>query len=194
MSPTANKKFYLFHGSNRIGEERLANYFHSKGYDIVTPGLLPLEEQLNIFANCEELASTVGSISHNIIFLRDNANVILIQRKGSYLNDYQQALNQVHDINVFYIDSALSIFQSVSEGPYCYIVSENLRKHFGDEITEKYTEEDFAAFLAYFRVAKSQGLVENPNEMEYLKTILPEFIAQLKTHEDLMQKFGIVVK
>ena len=194
LTPLSDKKFYFYHGAKQIGEERLANYFHSKGYAVVQPEKLPLETQLNILANCESFVSTVGSISHNTIFLKDKTEAILIPRFDN-LNSFQIALNQINDINVFYIDSSISIFtKGMHEGIFCYILSENLRKHFGDEITEKYTDEDFATFLAYVHYSKSQGLNENPQVREYLKNIFPEFMEQLKTRKELLQKFGIVIK
>ena len=193
FSPISQEKFYFFYGKQNAGEERLAQYFQSKGYEILRPELLPIDEQLNIFANCTSFASLVGSVSHNVIFSPDNANVILIPRRAAYLNIYQQALNHVHNIDCHYIDSALSIFAPKWDGPFCYIISENLRKYFGDDVTEKYTQEDFETFLAYVRYAKSIGLTENPQELAYLKNILPEFMEQLKNHKDLIQKFGITL-
>lgn len=187
----SEKKFYFFYGRNQFGEERIANYFHSKGYVIVRPEKLPIDIQLNIFANCEEIASMAGSVSHNVIFLKNNSNVLLIPRRSAFLNIYQTALNEVHNLNVSYIDSAISLFAPIFRGPYCYILSENLRKHFGDDIEEKYTDEDFAIFLLYLRHSKSCGLKENPMELEYMKNILPEFMEQLKTRTDLLKKFGI---
>ena len=192
--PIEQKKFYFLQGRNQFGEERIAKYFESKGYAIVKPEFLKLEDQLTVYINCENWASMVGSISHNVIFLRNNSNVILIPRRAAYVNIYQLALNQLHNLDVHYIDAAFSTQTHAHGGPYCYILSENLRKHFGDEITEKYTDDDFKMFLAYFRNAKIQGLEENKNELEYLRNVLPEFIAQLKTREDLMQQFGIVIK
>lgn len=187
------KNFYFFYGRNQIGEERIAQYFQSKGYVIVRPELLPVETQLNIFANCENFASLVGSVSHNIIFLKDRSNVLLIPRRAAYLNIFQQALNQIHEQNISYIDCAFSLFAPNHTGPFCYTISENLQKHFGDEIKVKYTDEDFVTFLAYLRQAQNKGLKENPSEMKYLKKVLSEFIGQLKTREDLMKKLGITI-
>lgn len=196
FSPISIQKFYFFHGKNQIGEERITQYLQSKGYGILRPELLPLEEQLNILINCKEFVSTLGSVSHNIIFMKDGSNVALIPRFG--MNGYQSALNQVNNLNIFYINSSLSIFRQTNNfadlGPLCYIVSENLRKHFGDKITEKYTDEDFVTFLVYLRYAKSRGLKENPYELAYLKNILPEFMAQLMTRKDLLKKFGITIQ
>lgn len=36
-TPTSAKKVYYFHGRRQFGEERLAEYFKSKGYEIVRP-------------------------------------------------------------------------------------------------------------------------------------------------------------
>lgn len=193
-SSIPQKKWYFFYGRKQVGEERIAKYFESKGYTILRPETLPIEVQLNILANCESFASLIGSVSHNIIFLRDKSNVTLVPRRAAFFNIYQSALNQVHDLDIFYIDSAFSLFAENFLGPFYLIVSENLRKHFGDEVTEKYIEEDFITFLSYFRYAKSRGLSENSNELTYLKDILPEFFKQLKSRTDLLEKFGVTLK
>ena len=193
FSPLEQKNFYFFHGFNKqVGEERIAEYFRSKNYDIIQPERMSLDEQLNILINCKNFASTIGSISHNAMFMKDDTETIFIPRYYD-LNEVQFTLNQTAKLKIFYIDSALSIFtQSQHNGPFCYIVSENLRKYFGDEIKEKYTDEDFVTFLTYMKYAKSQGLQENSDEIEYLKDILPEFMAQLKNRTDLLQKFDIL--
>ena len=178
--PISQKKFFYFYGENQIGEGRLAEYFQAKGYEIIQPEKIPLDEQLNILANCNSFASTIGSISHNIIFLRDHSNAVLIPRIASNPNEYQLALNQILDLEIFYIDSALSIFACNYSGPLCYIVSENLRKFFGEEIKEKYTPEDFITFINYAKFAKTQHLKLNPDEEKYFEKILPEFIKSLK--------------
>lgn len=111
------------------------------------------------------------------------------------LNYIQQILNDTNKTNAFYIDSTISVFsQGQHGGPFCYIVSENLRKYFGEEINSKYTDDDFITFLQYVFHCKTQSLKENLKEMEYLKNIFPEFISQLKTRQDLMQKVGIFLK
>jgi len=71
QTPTASKKIYYFYGRNQVGEERLAEYFKSKGYEIVLPEKLTLDEQLNLLINCESFAYTVGSCAHNSGFLHD---------------------------------------------------------------------------------------------------------------------------
>ena len=129
----SQKKFYFFHGKNQVGEKDLADYFSSKGYETIIPTNFSLDEQLNILANCENFASVTGSISHNIIFMRDKTQAILIPRRASFLNIYQQTLDKIHDLEIFYVDSSMSIYAASERGAFCYIISKQLKKFFGDE-------------------------------------------------------------
>lgn len=189
----SQKKFYFFHGKGEIGEERLAEYFKSKGYSVVVGGNMPLEEQLNILANCTDFASTIGSCSLNMIFTPNNTNVVLIPRYSA-LELYSLPMSQIHNMNVNFIDSALSLFQKNSFGPLCYIISKQLKKFFGDEAVDDYTEEDFITFLTYVKNSISQGFKENPELRKYYSAILPEFLEQLKKREDLTKQFGIAIQ
>ena len=187
------KKIYFFHGRKSIGEEKIAQYLQSKDFIVIQPEKFSLEDQLNILANCESFVSTAGSTAHNMIFLKDNSKVTIIPR-AAYLTACHPALDSLFDLKINYVDSTLSIFANDNKGSFCYIVSENLRKYCGEKVTEKYTDEDFATFIAYVRYAMSRGLKENPQELEYLKNILPEFMEQLKTKKYLLEKFGITIQ
>lgn len=180
-SPLSQKKFYFFHGKGQFGEEFLAEYFKSKGYDMIKPENLSLDEQLNILSNCESFASLIGSISHNIIFLRDKSNVILMPRRASYLNIYQQALNQLHDLDIYYIDIALSLFAKDWGGMFCYTISENLLKYFGDNNIEDFIDQNVEIFKIYSLVSRqmNRGKI-NPNEEKYLKEFLLDFMNKVR--------------
>ena len=189
------KKFYFLYGRNQFGEERLAEYFKNKGYEIIKPENFSFPEQLNILANCESLASTVGSCSHNSIFMKDESELILLPRYSeSVLNGYQKALNQFSNLNINYVDSNLSFFTKSHYGPFCYILSKQLKKFFGDDSADEYSEADFATFLQYVRYSMSNGLKENNELKKYYLNILPEFYSQLIRRKDLMEKFGVFIK
>ena len=194
-TPLDKKKFYFSRssGPNTIGEERLEKYFESKGYAVVVGHKLGLENELNVLANCDSFASTIGSCAHNMIFMKDNSEVILIPR-SSHLTSYQEALNDVHDINVNYIDSSISLFQPKTGGPFCYIIGEHLKKFFGDEWTGEYEDEDFINFLLYVKSSLSGGLKPQEETLKYYAPILPDFTTQLKKREDLMKRVGIFLK
>lgn len=194
FSSMPQKNFYFFYGRGAFGEERIAKYFASKGYAIVQPERFSVDVQLNIFLNCENFAATLGTLTHNSMFLKDNSNVISIPRFPNYINHYQQALDTLHPLNHFYIDSSLSITTSNHLGPFYFIVSEQLKEFFGDEWTGEYSDEDFIIFLYYIKYALAKNLKPADRAEEYYAPILPKFKEQLMKREDLMRKVGIIIK
>lgn len=191
QTPTSSKKVYYFYGRAQTGEERLAEYFKSKGYAIVSPEKLTLDEQLNLMINAESFASTLGSCSHNALFLRDGTEVINIPRAANRFTGYQQMIEQLHPLNNNYVDSSLSIFETFN-GPYCFIISEQLRRFFGEEFNG-YDEEDFKTFLAYIRSSFSRGFKLNEKSLTYYAPIYLRFYEQLKQREDLTKAYGITL-
>lgn len=194
QSPTSAKKIYYFYGTAQIGEERLAEYFRSKGYEIVSPEKLTLDQQLNLLINAESFASTLGSCSHNAVFLNEGTEVILIPRSFSPIEalSYQEPVNQIAKLNATYLDSTMSVFNERHD-LFCYIISRQLKEFFGDEFTG-YTDDDFKIFLAYTRHAMSRGRKVNPKELAGYGAAFADFLAQLKQREDLIKAYGITFK
>ncbi|MBR4904273.1 MAG: DUF563 domain-containing protein, partial [Selenomonadaceae bacterium] len=194
-TPTSNQKLYFFHGSKgQYGEERLAEYFKSKGYEIINPAKqkLTFDEELNLLINCKSFVATNGSSSHNSLFLRDDTQTIIIPRIALLNNPYyQEIVNQVHPLNVTYIDSTLSIFsKGIATGLWFFMISEQLKRFFGDK-WDGYEEEDFKTFLQYVKNLLGAGLEINPNTKNCYATILPDFMAQLKQREDLISAYNM---
>ena len=182
---TSNKKIYYFYGKHQFGEEKLANYFKSKGYEIVRPEELPLDEQLNILINADNFASTLGSCAHNSVFLRNGTEVLLIPRRSGYFAFVQPRIDQVHPLNVNYVDSTLSIFSVDTPRANCFIISEQLKRFFGDKF-DGYENDDFNAFLQYVKKSISNGLNAKPNQITGYGTVLQDFMEQLKQREELI--------
>ena len=191
QTPTSSKKIYYFYGKAQIGEERLAEYFRGKGYEIISPEKLTLEEQLNILINAESFASTLGSCAHNSVFLRECTETIFIPRAANRFTNYQQLIDQIADLNSNYVDSSLSIFETFN-GPYCFIIGKQLKKFFGDEF-DGYSEEDFKTFLAYIKNSASHGFKQKQDTMNYYGEELQYFLNQLRQREDLLKAYNVVL-
>ena len=149
FTESKDKKVYFtyrrFPSYRTIGEKYLERFFSRLGYKIVSPEKYSFTEQLNILLNCEEYASTVGSISHNGVFLRDGAKMYLIPR-AYFIPEYQLALDQVHDIDITYIDSSLSFYVNPKrqwEGPFNLIISHELEECLGQVVNFKESKLDF---------------------------------------------------
>ncbi len=182
------KNFFFHHDDERqIGVERLAKYFDSKGYAVIKPENFSFYDQLNILANCERFASTVGSCSHNSIFLKDHAEVLFIPRCTAIINRLQNILNHMHDKNIFYVDSTLSVFKVNTKGPFCYLISPQLKKFFGD--SERWEKEDFEILTQHVNWARAKGLEPIEDVKKYYSNVMRYFIKQLERHEDLIKNF-----
>ena len=149
FEPTTDKKIYFtyrnFPAYRTIGEQKIEKFFSEIGFKIISPEEYTFVEQLNILLNCEEFASTIGSLAHNSIFLRDKTKMYLIPR-ANFITEYQLALDQVHDLDITYIDSTLSFYVNPKrkwEGPFYFIVSRNLEKCFGHKYKYKENKLDF---------------------------------------------------
>ena len=184
---TASRKVYYFYGRHQIGEERLAEYLKSKGYAIVQPEKLPLDEQLNVLINCESFASTLGSCSHNSLFLPDGAEAIFIPRTPSIFTAYQQTIDQVHPLRISYVDSSLSLF-SGEHGPNCFIISPQLKRFFGDAF-DGYETDDCRIFLQYVKNALRKGIKLNQKAYRHYGKNFPDFMAQLKRRPRLVASY-----
>ena len=193
-TPISSKKFYFFHGKrNQIGEERLAQYLESKGYEIINPEKqkLTFDEELNILINCESYISSNGSVEENTMFSRDNVEKTIIIRSPWNFHYYPEVCLQVHPLNLTYIDSSLSLFSGfVSSSFPLYIISEQLKRFFGDK-WNGYEEEDFKSFLQLIKTCTSRGLTAAPGATAYYASIFTDFMAQLKRRKDLIAAYNM---
>jgi len=145
--------------SNDFGEKEIENFFKKIGYKIIVPEILSFKEQVSILQNCHTFAATEGSISHNNIFCKDNSNSIII-RKSDSISNYQLSINQLKKINVTYIDTHLSLFNSVRqwEGPFFLYVNENLQRFANSK-----------SFLNSFSISKFMKYVESSFQLGFYK-------------------------
>ena len=196
FTPLNCRKYYFFHGQKSFGEEKLEDYFKRKGYEIVIPERLELKDELNILANAESFAATVGSISHNVIFLPEHAEAILIPRYVDLnLNQYQQALNQVHELNVVYVDSALSVWANGPNGPFYYMVGYRLKEYFGDNFDGKYREDEIEDFVRYAKFAEDNHCPGNTYADKYYWTEqVQKFMKKVRQRRDIQRRYNFFFK
>lgn len=85
--------------SNRISNiEELENFFLKRGYNIVYPELLGVEDQISIYSGADVLVSLSGSGAHNILFAKEKCSFIEIgdvrtQKKPIPMQEYANFLS-----------------------------------------------------------------------------------------------------
>lgn len=116
-----------------IGEEKVEKVFQDKGFTIISPEKLSVEEQLRYLISCKEFASTEGSISHSSIFCQNGTHVYIV-RKVDQVNHYQLVMNEVVGLNVTYIDAHKSIQANPkikNYGPFYIYYTPELKRFYG---------------------------------------------------------------
>lgn len=102
------------------GEKKIETLLERIGYKIYSPEKLTLEDQIALLKGCSVFVATDGSISHNAVFLREAATLVIL-RKAKYQNGYQAAINKIRNFNVVYIDTHKSIVNDKEQpwnGPF----------------------------------------------------------------------------
>lgn len=130
-------KIYLtrskFNTGKDFGEEAIEKRFLSAGWAIMSPEKHSICNQINIYQNCNVIACTEGSISHNVLFCKEGAEAILL-RKADFINGYQVMINEMKKLKVTYIDVHHTIKKKKEpwSGPFFLWETEYFNAYFGD--------------------------------------------------------------
>ncbi len=70
-------------------EERLENYFVSKGYTVIDPYDMTFDEQVDLFSRVTHVAAIRGTGLYNTIFCKPETNVFIIDTSNTYNFEYK---------------------------------------------------------------------------------------------------------
>ena len=172
-----------YSGYKQIGEYKLEHFFRKQGYKIIAPEQFSFKEQLNILVNCKFFASTIGSCSHNIMFMQNGGKVILIPR-ANYLTGYQLAIDEVSDLNINYIDSSLSLLVDKNcpwNGPFYYYISDKLYDFFGkSEKNNTFNHRDMRDFKRYIKLSFVKDNLSDCKSISYYFPVLMKCLQDYK--------------
>lgn len=191
-------------GYKQIGEYKLEGFFKKLGYEIIAPEQLTFLEQLNILINCKCFASTIGSCSHNIMFMQENSDVILIPR-GNYLTGYQLAIDEVTNLNISYVDASLSILIDENcpwNGPFYYYISDELLSYFKQCDKKINWKKNLCDFKRYLKLGTVRNDLSNCSAINYYSQILMKclekrknetFLYKIKKKTKIMEAYCLIV-
>lgn len=110
------------------GEKEIEKYFNENGYVSIIPENMSLEEQIQHCYLCEEMVSLSGTLPHNLVFSKENKNIIILN-KTYKLNKNQELINQMMNSDVTYIDVHSSLFPiAYGKGPFILKLNRNLKE------------------------------------------------------------------
>ncbi|WP_188717453.1 glycosyltransferase family 61 protein, partial [Paracoccus acridae] len=73
-------------GRKLINEAAVECLFIDKGFTVIHPQDLPMEDQIKIFSNARLLAAAGGSAAHNAVFAPEDTKVLILSSEGWLVN------------------------------------------------------------------------------------------------------------
>lgn len=142
VTPAGYKKVYLSKSKwsgldfQCFGEEKLERAFKENGYRIVYPEKMTLKEQVAVLKGAEEIATTAGTLAHNILFapdLGDKRRTLIILNRAPLPLPVQACLNQLRNVRCLSVDAFYSpVETSFIKGPFFWHITGFVRKAFQD--------------------------------------------------------------
>lgn len=110
LSRTKLEKHYIH------GETYFEKFFESRGFKVIYPEQLSIEEQIAYIQGADEVALTYGTLAHLAVFAKDETKFIILLRHSKRSlrgNDcFQEYIHAAKNIDFVYIDTTIPIFPS----------------------------------------------------------------------------------
>lgn len=95
-----------------INECFFESFYRERGYTVVAPEKLSLAEQINIIMNATSVVTTVGTLSHMMVFADKNAECAFIMRTPSELVHPQIIIDLLGGYRCYYLEATKEILPS----------------------------------------------------------------------------------
>lgn len=133
-----------------FGEEKLERAFRKNGYHIVYPETMTLKEQVAVLKGASEIATSAGTLAHNILFLPSSdlkeRRLIILNRSPTVL-PVQACLNEIKKVQCCYIDAFYAPFKnSFIDGPFFWHITDFVKQAFSELKMELSDEDDREVF------------------------------------------------
>lgn len=105
------------HGYRIVGERYFESFFEEQGYTIISPESLSIKDQISIIFGAQEIATTLGTLSHLALFSNELTKLYILMRVNNDFLMPQNIINQSKNIDWYYIDVSQNfLFQARSFG------------------------------------------------------------------------------
>lgn len=146
---TYQKVYFAKEDSTRqITSIKIKNILSEEGFVTIYPEKLSVQDQISILQNADIIVSEECSLSHNFVFCKDNARVVIL-RKANTINVYQAVVNQMRKLNVVYIDCHLSILNDPDHphrGPF-FLYANDCFCHYFQKESSVFPYNEFYTYL-----------------------------------------------
>ncbi len=139
--------------SHDFGEDNLREIFRENGFHVIEPSQYTVKEQIWIIKNADVIATVSGSLTHNLVFAKDEVELIVLNRQGYPMltHLYQGAINQMRNAHVTHIEASYRLLPVNGAGPNIFYISDELIRFLKDNdfpyIPEKEQAQNWQRYL-----------------------------------------------
>ena len=107
-------------------EEWFEEFYARRGFAVVHPETLPVEQQIATIIGAKEIVSTVGTMTHLLLFAKPDARVAELNRAG--MVEAQLRIDAVRGLSPYYVDVASNPLPVAhARGPFLMMPNRHFR-------------------------------------------------------------------
>ena len=139
VQPSAPKKLYLtrkeYEADDNIGvhcfnERYFEDFFVARGFEAVSLEKLPIADQIALIMGADELAATVGTLTHWAMFCKPGAKFIMLNRTDYSSLALQCLINQAFKVDYYIVDASKNFMYANWNVGVCMLGSNRHWKNF----------------------------------------------------------------
>ena len=93
-------------------EEYFEEFYKKRGYKIIAPEKLSVEDQIAYLSGCEDLVCTLGTLSHLALFMKKGSKLTILNRTPNNVLEPQLIIDEAKKLKVIYVDALLNVLPS----------------------------------------------------------------------------------
>jgi hypothetical protein len=174
ITPGCHKKIYLTRtrfqktADNTFNESYFEDFYTSKGYTVIAPETMTIEEQISIVAGADEIVCVDGTLCILSMFAKDNVDITILMRVREFYTPHYHLLSSKGAL-VTYVDVSKNFLPvEHSQGPFILGITKQWReyvnKKFDIEIDEKVDDEIDRFGVAFMKKWLNNNVKKNHYE------------------------------
>lgn len=112
-------------------EQWYEEFYRRHGYAVIHPDQLSVEEQISIIAGADKIVSTVGTMTHLLLFASQNVDAVILNRAD--VIGVQMRIDLVRGIKPTYIEATSNPLPVVhARGPFLMMPNRHFKRYLDD--------------------------------------------------------------
>ena len=157
IKPGEHKKLYLTrsgfefkeHGNSHIFNEKyFEDFFAARGFKVVSMEKLKVSEQISLIMGADEIAATLGTLTHWAMFCKPDTKFIMLRRISNSTIPLQSLINVLSKVDYYIVDVSRNfMYANRALGVLLLGANKHWKNFVADYFGERITEDDGNAYF-----------------------------------------------